>query len=98
MRRQRFDSVWEAIADTSPEAANLKLRSTLMIILENHIRANQLTQAQAAEKFGVTQPRMSDLLRGKINLFSLDTLVNMAAAAQIELTLHAQPHELADAE
>lgn len=94
MSTKRFKSVWDAIEDKPSEAANMKLRATLLMILKDYIEANELTQAQAALKFDVTQPRVSDLLRGKINLFGLDTLVNMAEAAQIELTLQAKPRQL----
>ena len=81
MSNQRFASVWDAIEDTPEEAENMKLRSTLMMALKRHIARTEMSQAQAAKLFGVTQPRVSDLMRGKINLFGLDALVNMAAAA-----------------
>ena len=74
---QNFQSVWEAIEDTPEQAENMKLRSSLMMILSEHITTEQLSQAQAARLFGVTQPRISDLMRGKINLFNLDSLVNI---------------------
>jgi predicted XRE-type DNA-binding protein len=69
------------------EAANLKIRSKLMMALSDYIEAHELTQEQAAEVFGVTQPRVSDLVRGKIDLFSIDTLVKMAAAAGLKVKL-----------
>jgi predicted XRE-type DNA-binding protein len=87
MTDEAFDSVWEAIEDTPAEAENLKLRSSLMIALKEHIAAAGLSQADAAKLFGVTQPRVSDLVRGKINLFGLDALVNMAAAAGMKIEL-----------
>jgi predicted XRE-type DNA-binding protein len=65
----------------------MKARSTLMMAVIAHIEKNGLTQAQAARQFGVTQPRISDLMRGKIDLFSLDTLVNMLAAAGIKVEM-----------
>jgi predicted XRE-type DNA-binding protein len=73
--------VWDAIEDTPGEVANMKLRSSLMRALEAQVRAKGLSQTQAAKLFGVTQPRVSDLMRGKINLFGIDALVNMAATA-----------------
>lgn len=90
MSKQRFASVWDAIEDTPEEAENMKLRSVLMMALQNHLSRSQMSQAQAAKLFGVTQPRISDLMRGKIGLFGLDALVNMATAAglQIELRVH----------
>ncbi len=84
---QTFASIWDAIEDTPAEAENMKLRSALMIALKQHVARAGLSQSQAAKLFGVTQPRVSDLLRGKINLFGLDTLVNMAAAAGLHVEL-----------
>ncbi|BAP88529.1 Xre family transcriptional regulator [Burkholderiales bacterium GJ-E10] len=90
MTKKRFASVWDAIEDTPEEAENMKLRSTLMMALRNHIAKTGMSQAQAAKLFSVTQPRVSDLMRGKINLFGLDALVNMATAAglRIEMQVH----------
>ena len=79
--KQRFQSVFDAIADTPQEVASMRARSDLMMNLTEVIRQQGITQAQAAELFGVTQPRISDLVRGKIHLFSLDTLMDMAATA-----------------
>jgi predicted XRE-type DNA-binding protein len=59
----------------------MRARSALMMSLTEVIRQQDITQAQAAALFGVTQPRISDLMRGKVNLFSLDTLIDMAATA-----------------
>lgn len=81
MTGQRFNSVWDAIEDTPADAENMKLRSALMMAIKEDIQSKGLTQTEAAKLLGVTQPRVSDLMRGKIDLFSLDTLVNMAAAA-----------------
>jgi predicted XRE-type DNA-binding protein len=88
MSGERFDSIWDAIEDTPGEAENMKIRSALMIALKQHIKSNGMTQSDAAKLFGVTQPRISDLLRGKINLFAIDTLVNMAATAGMHIELH----------
>lgn len=79
--KQRFASVWDAIEDTPQNAASMRARSSLMMSLTEVIRQQGMTQAQAAALFGVTQPRISDLTRGKVNLFSLDTLIDMAATA-----------------
>jgi predicted XRE-type DNA-binding protein len=81
MSNNQFSSVWDAIEDTPAEAENMKLRSALMMALKEHLANTGLSQSQAAKLFGVTQPRVSDLVRGKINLFGLDALVNMASAA-----------------
>jgi predicted XRE-type DNA-binding protein len=85
MSNERFACVWDAISETPAEAANMKLRSSLIIALTEHIRREGLTQTQAARLLGVSQPRVSDLIRGKIDLFSIDTLVNMLSAAGLHV-------------
>jgi predicted XRE-type DNA-binding protein len=87
MSNERFDSVWDAIEDTPAQAENMRLRSSLMMALKEHIGREGLTQSQAVKLFGVTQPRVSDLIRGKIELFGLDSLVNMAAAAGLHVEM-----------
>src|SRR5690606_31227413 len=87
MSNQRFASIWDAIEDTPEVAENMKLRSTLMTALKQHIVRVKMSQAEAARLFGVTQPRVSDLMRGKINVFGLDALVNMAAAAGLRIEM-----------
>ena len=82
-----YDSVWEAIEDTPAEAENLRIRAALMREITEYIRRGSLTQSAAAKLFGVTQPRISDLVRGKIDLFSIDALVNMLTAAGLHLDL-----------
>jgi len=88
MSDEEFASVWDAIEDTTAEAENMKLRSALMMALEQHIKAQGWNQAEAARLLGVTQPRVSDLTRGKINLFGIDTLVNMLTAAGLRVEMH----------
>ncbi len=85
--KQRFASVWDAIEDTPQEAASMKARSALMMELSTVIQSSGMTQSDAAALFRVTQPRVSDLMRGKINLFSLDTLIDMAATAGMSPTV-----------
>jgi predicted XRE-type DNA-binding protein len=87
MSNERFDSVWDAIEETPAQAENMKLRSALMMALQEHFSQNKLSQSQIANLLGVTQPRVSDLMRGKIDIFGLDTLVNMAATAGLKLEL-----------
>lgn len=87
MSNERFANVWDAIGDTPEEAENMKLRSALMMALKGHIARVGLSQSQAAKLFGVTQPRVSDLMRGKISLFAIDALVNMAAAAGMHVEM-----------
>jgi predicted XRE-type DNA-binding protein len=81
------ENVWDAIESDPVEAENLKLRSSLMLALKRQIKNQGLTQAEAAKVLGVTQPRISNLIHGKIDLFGLDLLVNMAAAAGLRVTL-----------
>jgi predicted XRE-type DNA-binding protein len=73
-----------AIEDTPQQVASMRARSTLMMALENIIKQRGMTQADAAGLFGVTQPRVSDLMRGKINLFSMDCLIDMGTVAGLE--------------
>ena len=79
-KNERYASVWDAIADTPEEAANLRLRADLMEQITVLIEESGWTQAESAKQCGVTQPRINDLLRGRISRFSLDALVNIAAA------------------
>ncbi len=73
------------------EARNLRLRSGMMTALRKFIETEGLTQAEAAKRFRVTQPRISDLTRGKISRFSLDTLVNMLTDAGLEVDFRIKP-------
>lgn len=75
-----FSSTWDALADTPEEAMNLRLRAEFMERITDIITKNEWTQVEAANHCGVTQPRINDLLRGRISRFSLDALVNIAAA------------------
>jgi len=77
---QTFDSVWDALADTPEQAANLQARADLMRQITALINANGWKQVDAAVHCGVTQPRINDLLRGRVSRFSLDALVNIASA------------------
>jgi len=84
-----YESVWDALSDTAQEAENLKIRSALLYEIRKTVEKWNLSQEQAAKKLGLTRPRVNDLLRGKLSKFSLDALVNIAAAAHmhVELTL-----------
>jgi predicted XRE-type DNA-binding protein len=80
LKSKEFENVWDALAESPEEATNLTLRSDLMMKIEAIVKKNLWTQAEAARRCGVTQPRINDLLRGRISRFSLDALVNIAAA------------------
>jgi predicted XRE-type DNA-binding protein len=75
---EAYKSVWDALADTPEQAANLRARADLMRQIADVIQANGWKQVEAAERCGVTQPRINDLLRGRVSRFSLDALVNIA--------------------
>jgi len=77
---ETFNSVWDAIADTPQQAANLQARAELMRQIAAIIKDSDWKQADAATHCGVTQPRINDLLRGRVSRFSLDALVNIATA------------------
>ena len=75
-----YASIWDAIAESPEEAANLRMRAELMRKIAARVSKAGWTQSDAARRCGVTQPRLNDLLRGKISRFSLDALVNIASA------------------
>ena len=81
------DNVFRDIGFGEVEAENLKLRSDLMIRIEKYLKQSGMTQAEAARELGITQPRLNQLLKGKIQLFSLDALVNMLAGAGMRVTM-----------
>lgn len=93
MSKSRFASVWDALEDTPQEVASMKARAELMRGLQTWVKQESLTQAAAAARLGVTQPRVSDLVRGRINLFSMDALIDMAATAGLKphVTLTLKP-------
>jgi predicted XRE-type DNA-binding protein len=88
---REFASVWDALADSPQEAANLKLRSELMMKIQILIAEKGWTQAATAERCGISQPRINDLMRGRITRFSIDALVNIATALgqQVHVELEA---------
>ena len=79
--------VFSDLGFNAAEAENLRIRSAMMRALVAFIRKNELTQARAAKVFGISQPRISDLIRGKIHLFSIDNLVILLAAAGLRVDL-----------
>ena len=86
-KTKTYGSVWDALADTPEEAANLRLRSALMQQIARFVERKGWTQAEAASRCGISQPRINDLLRGRISRFSLDALVNIAAALGRKVTV-----------
>lgn len=85
--RRTLGNVFADLGFSAAEAENLKVRADLMNRLTKMIGDRELTQAQAARLFGVSQPRVSDLTRGKIGRFSVDTLIEMLGHAGIEVNV-----------
>ncbi len=84
---ETYDSVFDALAETEAEAANMTARSDLLLAIREQVRSWDLPQEQAARRLGLTRPRLNDLLRGKLDKFSLDALVNIATAAGFRLQI-----------
>jgi predicted XRE-type DNA-binding protein len=82
---QVFASVWDALEDSPAEAANMRLRSELMIAVQEAVAGWGLTQVEAAGRLEVTQPRLNDLLRGRAGKFSLDALILLAERAGLSV-------------
>jgi predicted XRE-type DNA-binding protein len=87
MRVQKFASVWDALEDSPTERASMKARSELMMAVHKAIENWGITQSQAARRLEITQPRLNDLLRGRINKFSLDALVDLATRAGLSVRM-----------
>ena len=85
MKPVSFKSVWDAIESSPAEAANMKARSDVLIAIRKVVEAWNVTQAEAAQRLGINQPRVNDLLRGRIDKFSLDALMNLAARAGLSV-------------
>jgi predicted XRE-type DNA-binding protein len=81
---QAYSDVWKGVADTPAEAANLRLRSQLMMALTEYVERQTITQEEAGKRFGVPRSRVSELVNGKISKFSIDRLVNMASRVNLE--------------
>ena len=88
--RRSSGNVFRDLGFSPVEAENLRIRSELMAHLKILIEREGLTQTKAARLFGVSQPRVSDLVRGRIELFSIDALVNMLAKAGVRVTVTAR--------
>ena len=89
--RRSSGNVFRDLGYGPEEAEHLPIRSMLMAVLTRQIEARDVTQAEAAKLFGVSQPRVSDLVRGKVDLFSIDMLVDMLARAGMKVEFTAKP-------
>jgi predicted XRE-type DNA-binding protein len=87
MTEQVFESVWDALENSPSEAENMKLRSRLLIAISEAVSGWHLPLGEAARRLGVTQPCLSDILRGRVDRFNLDTLVALAACAGLAVHL-----------
>lgn len=82
---ERFESVWDAVTDTPQEAEAMKMRSAVMIELRRHIEEHGLDRSDVAALSGLPPSRVSDLMSGKINRFTLDILVAVSVVAGIPI-------------
>ncbi len=89
-RQERYEDVWDALEATPEVAADMRLRSDLMIRVQRQVAAWGMTQTAAAGRLGITQPRLNDLLRGKISKFSLGALVDLAARAGLQVRVEVE--------
>jgi predicted XRE-type DNA-binding protein len=80
--------VWDVLEDDPIKAQNLKLRSALMIAISQQIQKGQLNQTEAASRLGISQPRVSALMQGKLEAFRLDALVNFAHRLGLQVSMN----------
>lgn len=85
MKTTKFTDIFKVLGNDEALAENLKIRAELMHALRNYIESNELTQTEAAEIFDVSQPRVSDLVNGKIDKFTIDMLITMLSSAGIHV-------------
>lgn len=93
--RRSSGNVFADLGFPAEEAEHLRIRADLMIALSRVIQDRGLTQVKAAELFGVSQPRVSDLVRGKVDRFSIDTLIEMLGHAGVRVKFTAKPARVA---
>ena len=86
-KTRTFANVWDALEDSPEDAATMTMRSKVMITIKDTVHSWHTTQARAARRLGITQPRLNDLLNGKINKFSLDTLTTLATRAGLKVKI-----------
>lgn len=95
MANERYASVWDALVDAPEEAENLRVRSQLMRALARTVKSWDVSQQEAANRLHVTQPRVNDLLKGKIDKFSLDALVNLLTGANLKIEVEVKERSTA---
>lgn len=87
MNEQRFDDIWDAIEPSAAEAASMRARSDLVIAIREIVDRWQVTQSDAADRLGVNERIFDDLINGRIDQFTLDALVSMAAQSGLAVRL-----------
>jgi predicted XRE-type DNA-binding protein len=85
--RQRFENVWDALERTPGAAMRMTIRSKLIIAIEQKVRVWRVTRPAAARRLGITQSRLNDLFRGRINKFDIETLVGLATKADLKVRM-----------
>jgi predicted XRE-type DNA-binding protein len=85
LERLEFDNIFDVMTESPAEAADLQFRADLMLTLRKLLEERKLRQAEIAEALGVSQPRVSELMRGKIDLFSADKLIGFLARLDVRL-------------
>ncbi len=92
MKHQDYANVWDALSDTPEESAKMTMRSNLLIALQQKVKSWEVTQAEAARRLGMTPHQLNELLRSKIDKFSLDMLIDLATNAEISVLIAGEPH------
>ena len=87
MKEQSFENVWDALEDNQRDAEKMKLRSELMTAVCAYLSNREGTQQQKADWLDITQPKLNDLIKGKISKFSLEALVDIATAAGMRVSM-----------
>ena len=82
------ENVSKDVAFSKQEAGYLMIRSRLMLEVDQFVKRSGLTQLEASKKLGITQPRLNDLLRGKIQKFSIDALVKMLSRIGVHVDVN----------
>ncbi len=87
-KNAQFESVWDSLEDDPVRRENLKLRSELMIKISETIKVRSLKQQDAADLLQISQPRVSALMKGKMDEFRLDTLVDLAHRLGLHVSIN----------
>ena len=86
--KEGSENIFKDVVFSEQEAEYLMIRSRLMLEVDQFVKRSGLTQLEASKKLGITQPRLNDLLRGKIQKFSIDALVKMLSRIGVHVDVH----------